>query len=423
MPPGEEVSKMVSLPRPTRVDSGARPLRTIRTLTRSPTPCRSASLSLRRTRSPGCGAVHYGNAHMDVKRGPVLFRCDGTLELGWEPLYQCLSLAAAMQRRRRGTYFQSYLDPLSLATMIHRANNEWTPAESPLGVADDLDRTKREVRRLGAAAVVVAGANVTAEYLRELGTTGAAVLAFDTTQGMKYPCQMVVNPMLAPGMKAYRYEQGTQLLLGRKFALVRGLFRRQRTIRATEQPGPFRVLVALGDDDSDQSLLRTEQLLDVPNVDKVSIACRTHHPRYDDLRDLADATGGRVEVVTEPKELMTRLVRAHVALSSGDTWSLELACVGIPQLVLPGTPTHQLTAKRLDDEGAATFLGSAADVTFEQLAEAVGIVLDDPMERLGMTRCARNLIDGRGGDRIVNGLEIILHTPWHRQTQSARLAA
>ena len=49
---------------------------------------------------------------MDATRGPILFRCDGTAEHGWEPLYQCLSLAAALQRRRRGTHFLTYLDPL-----------------------------------------------------------------------------------------------------------------------------------------------------------------------------------------------------------------------------------------------------------------------------------------------------------------------
>lgn len=360
---------------------------------------------------------------MDVKRGPILFRCDGTPELGWEALYQGLSLAAAMQRRRRGTHFLSYLEPLSLAQAIHRANNEWTPAESAVGGAGDLELTKRIIRKTGAAAIVVGGANVTVEYLRELAATGVAVVAFDTEAALHYPCQIVVNPLLAPGLKAYRHERGTQLLLGRKFALVRGVFRRQRTIRATEQPGPFRALVAFGDDDVDQTEFRTRQLLEMPKVDKVSIACRTHHPRYDELRDLADESGGRVEVVTEPKELMTRLVRAHFALSSGDAWSLELACVGIPQLVLPTKATHQLTAKRLDDEGAATFLGSSASVTLEHLAEAVGVVLDDPMERLGMSRCARNLIDGRGGDRIVNGLEIVLHTPWQRQILEARMAA
>jgi len=62
---------------------------------------------------------------MDASRGPILFRCDGTPDQGWEPFYQCLSFAAALQRRRRGTHFLSYLDPLSLAHVINRGNNEW----------------------------------------------------------------------------------------------------------------------------------------------------------------------------------------------------------------------------------------------------------------------------------------------------------
>ncbi|MFO0849453.1 MAG: polysaccharide biosynthesis protein [Gemmataceae bacterium] len=360
---------------------------------------------------------------MDVKRGPILFRCDGTPEHGWEPFYQCLAFAAALQRRRRGTHFFSYLEPLSLAQVINRGNNDWAPAEVPMGRPGDVDATVREARRLNAAAVVVAGSGVTPDYLRGLERAGAPALVIDSTAGLTFPGGVVVNPLLAPGKKAYRHERGTHLLLGRKFALVRGLFRRQRTIRAVEQPGPFRALVAMGDDDADQALLRATQLLEMAAVDKVSVACRTHHPQYHDLKDLAADSGGRVEVVTEPKELMTRLVRAHVALSGGDAWSLELACVGIPQLVLATKPHHHLNGKRLDDEGAGTFLGTAADVTFEQLAEAVGIVLDDPMERLGMNRCGRNLIDGRGGDRIVNGLEIVLHTPRLNKLVEARMAA
>src|SRR5438132_268073 len=73
------------------------------------------------------------STRMEASRGPILFRCDGTFDKGWEPFYQCLSLAAALQRRRRGTHFFSYLDPLSLATVINRANNDWVAAEQPLG--------------------------------------------------------------------------------------------------------------------------------------------------------------------------------------------------------------------------------------------------------------------------------------------------
>ena len=348
---------------------------------------------------------------MDVKRGPILFRCDATAAGGYEAFYQCLSLAAAMQRRRRGTYFLSYLDPLGLATVIHRANNDWIAAETPAGGGDDLRATLAEVRRLNAAAVVVPSRAVTADYLAALNDTGTRVIVLDSDAAHRFPSKLVVNPFLAPGAKPYRVERGGQLLLGGKFALVRGVFRRQRTIRATEQPGPFRALVAFGDDDhADQTLVRTEQLLGMDGVDRVSVVCRTHHPRYDELREFAADSKGRVEVITEVKELMTRLVRSHFALTSGDTWALELCCVGLPQLMLPTDHRHLLNAKRMDDEGVGTLLGAAADVTEAALAEAVGLVLSDPLERTGMTRCARRLIDGRGGDRIVNGLEIVLHT-------------
>ena len=361
---------------------------------------------------------------MDVKRGPILFRCDGTPDQGWESFYHCLSFAAALQRRRRGTHFFSYLEPLSLAQVIHRGNNDWAASENLLGSPGDLEATIRQARRLHATAVVVAGNNVSPDYLTALRKTGITVLAIDTDAAIKHPGHLVVNPYLSPSLKAYKYEPGTQLLLGRRFALVRGVFRRQRTIRATEQPGPFRALVAFGDDDfGNQTLARTEQLLEMPKVDKVSILCRTHHPHYGELEDFVDANKGRVEIVTETKEMMTRLVRGHFALTSGEACALELCCVGIPQLTLPTKPAHMLNAKRMDDEGAATFLGAASDVSFDQLHEAVNIVLDDPMERLGMSRCARNLIDGRGGDRIVNGLEIILHSPQHRQKVGVKQVA
>jgi spore coat polysaccharide biosynthesis predicted glycosyltransferase SpsG len=353
---------------------------------------------------------------MDATRGSILFRCDGTSEGGWEPLYQCLSLAAALQRRRRGTHFFSYLDPLSLATGISRANNDWSPAEQPLGSPGDLEATLAQIRKSNAAAVVVAGEGMTTEYLDTLKQTGTLVVVFDSSAQMMFPVDVVVNPLLAPGKKPYRVGPGCQRLLGSRFALCRGVFRRQRTIRATEPPQPYRALVAFGDDDpAGEALTRTQQLLEMGKVQKVTVAVRTHHRQYDELRDLADASNGAVEIVTESKELLTRLVRVHFAVSGGDMWSPELCVVGIPQLIMSQSTRHAMNGKKMDEEGVATFLGDAADVSAEQLREAVDMLLDDPMERKGMSRCARNLFDGRGPDRIVNGMEIMLHAPARRR--------
>jgi spore coat polysaccharide biosynthesis predicted glycosyltransferase SpsG len=354
---------------------------------------------------------------MDASRGPILFRCDGTVALGWEALYQCLSLAAALQRRRRGTHFFSYLEPLSLATTIHRGNNEWHAAEQPLGADKDLEATIAKARSLGAAAIVVAGAGMTRDYLAHLRQeTGALVLVFDSTAAFELPVDLLVNPLLAPGKKAFRIGPGCQRLLGARFALCRGVFRRQRAIRATEPLPPFRALLAWGDHDaSDQVLRRAEQLLAIERIAKVSVAARSHHPYYDALRERAEQSGGRLEVITENKELLTRLVRVHFALTAGDAWAPELCVVGIPQLIISTTPRHALNGRKMDEEGVATYLGDAAEVGPDQLRAAVDLLLDDPMERKGMTRCARNMFDGRGPDRIVNGLEILLHSPARRR--------
>lgn len=352
---------------------------------------------------------------MDVKRGPILFRVDAT-QAAYEPFYQCLSFAAALQRRRRGTHFFSYLDPLSLAHSISRGNNEWVPAEIPLGEEGDLNATLAQVRRMNAAAVVLAGDAVTADYVEAIRKAGAMTIAFDSRTNPALPVDLLVNPFAAPLKKSFTAKPRTQLLAGRQYAMVRGLFRRQRTIRAQEQPGPFRALVALGDDDyGDQTLLRTKQLLEIEAVDKVSILLRSHHDRHEELKEFAADSNGRVEVITEVKEIMTRLVRGHFALTSGDTWSLEMCCTGIPQLLLPATSKHMASARRMDDDGIATLLGEASNVTMKDLREAVTILLEDRMERLTMMRCARVRVDGRGGDRVVNGMEIMLHTPRHKQ--------
>lgn len=359
---------------------------------------------------------------MDVKRGPILFRCDATGS-AYEPFYQCLSFAAALQRRRRGTHFFSYLDPLSLAHSITRGNNEWAPAEIPLGEHGDLSATLAQVRKLNAAAVVLAGDAIDNEYVQAIRATGTLTIAFDSRTDPALGADVLVNPFAAPLRKAFQLRPQTQLLAGRKYAMVRSLFRRQRTIRAQEQPEPFRALVAFGDDDAgDQTLLRTRQLLDIERVAKVSVILRSHHPRYEELKEFAADSDGRVEVITEVKEIMTRLVRGHFALTSGDTWSLEMCCTGLPQLLLPATERHRISARRMDDDGIATLLGDAAKVTIKELREAVGIMLEDRMERLTMMRCARVRVDGRGGDRVVNGMEILLHAPRHKQRAMALAA-
>lgn len=357
-----------------------------------------------------------------MDRSPILFRCDGNSQTGWESFYQCLTYAAALQRRRRPCFFLGAFEPFQVLSFIARGGNEYLASDNPIGSPEDCNATIREIRRTNAASVVVAGNGLSSEYLKELGTAGAMVTVLDYEAGIRFPSRLVINPLLSPERRSYSYGSGTQLLLGARYAIVRSVFRRQRQVRVAEPQAPFRGILALGDDDfAGQSLVRAREILAASRVEKLCVSVRSHHHQVEELRQLASESGGRMEVLTETSELSTRLPRSHFAITSGDSWSLEMACVGVPQFVITQNAKHKPNAKKLDDEGAATYLGDADAVNNMVLRDAIGNLLDDQLERIGMSRCARYLIDGRGPDRIVNALEIMVRAS--REVEDVRLAA
>src|SRR5205085_10944081 len=140
---------------------------------------------------------------------------------------------------------------------------------------------------------------------------------------------------------AYGHARGTQLLLGRRYAIIRPEVRRVRPLRSQEPAQPFRVLIALGDDDpNNRSAELARLLLNCPRIGKVYVAVRPYHADLDGLKELAASCPERLEIASEPGELSPRIIRSHFAISAGNAWSLELACVGLPQLIIVQNEVH-----------------------------------------------------------------------------------
>ena len=345
-----------------------------------------------------------------MNREPILFRVDGTLHSGWERLARCLVLAAALQRRRRPTYFLSRLEPASLALAIKRAGNDWLEADSSAGTSDDLEEAVHEIRRLRPAAIVIDGAEVGEDYLTTLRATGALVVSLDHLASTRFPSRLVINPLLGPGRDAYTFERGTQLLLGARYGLVRPEIRRVRPARAQEPAQPFRALIALGDDDPNhQAGNLARQLAGLAKLSRVDMIVRPQHPDLAALQELAANNPERLSVAFETAEVTGIIARCHFAISGGNAWSLELACVGVPQLLIVQAEAHWPTAQRLEEEGAGMCLGWHESVSAQTIRTAVHNLLGDDLERQAMARCGRQLIDGRGPDRLVTALEVLLH--------------
>lgn len=347
-----------------------------------------------------------------MSKFPILIRCDATASQGYESFYQCLTYANALQRRRRGIHFLSRLEPNTILSAIQKGGHEWRPADFPLGSDEDLRETLGVIRQYQAAAVIVSDPNASSAYLEAIAATGVLLVVLDNEAATRYPRCLLLNTLLGPNRDSYDAAPGTQMLMGSRFALVRPFIRRLRPMRSQEPPAPFRAMIAMGDDDfRGQVVERAQQMLAISRLEKVDVVVRPQHPGFMSLMSLKEANPDRLDIVTEPAEISLRLSRCHIAVTSGDGWALELACIGVPQLILLQSSWHAINAQRLDDEGAAMNLGDCESVTAGLLRQSVQNLLSDPKERAVMSRNGRKLIDGRGPDRLVNGLEVMLQRP------------
>jgi spore coat polysaccharide biosynthesis predicted glycosyltransferase SpsG len=331
-----------------------------------------------------------------------------------------MTFAAAVQRRRRPVYFLSQLEPNGLAMTIKRGGNNWIAADGPVGSPEDARQMQREIARLHPAAVFVDDADVNADYLSQLAATGVLLGAIDHSAQAHFPTKLVINPLLAPNRESYEFDADSQLLLGRRYVMVRPEVRRQRPTRSQEPPplaaqngttisSQFRVLVALGEDDPNLMTMELAKLIvNAPRVGKVDIIVRREHPQLEEIRAVVETNKEVMTLALEPAEIANRITRCHFAITSGSGWSLELACVGVPQLLLLQNEMHWPNAQRLEDEGAASILGWHENVSAQTIRLGVQNLITDALERKSMARCGRKLIDGRGPDRLVNAMEILL---------------
>ena len=247
-----------------------------------------------------------------MNRDPIIVRVDATARTGMERLARCMTLAAAVQRRRRPVYFLSQLEPNSLVMSIKRGGNQWIAANHAAGSEEDCQQLLREIARLKPAAVFVDEAEVSHDYLAEIAGSQVLLAAIDHSAMIRFPTNLLINPMLGPAKDSYEYDTDAQILLGRRYALVRPEIRRQRATRAQEPPplavangstisSQYRILLALGEDDPNRMTMEMAKLLiHAPRIGKVDIVIRREHPQLEEIRAMVETHKEMMSLALEP---------------------------------------------------------------------------------------------------------------------------
>jgi len=340
-------------------------------------------------------------AERDIRGTRLLVRADGNTAIGTGHVMRCLALAQAWQDAGGAVTF-AMREPS--ANLRQRLDDEKIEIEEIAG-AEDAAATAALAKQCGARWVVVDGYGFGAVYQRSVQAAGLQVLFVDDYgHGGEYSAELVLNQNISAEEKWYaRRSDRTRLLLGTDYSLLRREFRRRGTLRQMFPAVARNVLITLGGADAENVSARALAALAHLGLAEVEVkvAVGPSNPHAGELRESAGHLGFRVELVNASAQMPELMEWADVAVSAtgGTTW--ELLFMQVPFVGISVADNQRPTARRLGEMGLALTLDWSPEIKSEEIAGALKSLIPDPQKRSVMARRGRELVDGKGVERVL----------------------
>jgi UDP-2,4-diacetamido-2,4,6-trideoxy-beta-L-altropyranose hydrolase len=316
----------------------------------------------------------------------LLVRCDADAAIGLGHAGRALSLAEELAGRLGVTpRFVSRQDPLLAQFLEGRGVDHVLVGGEGYDVQAVLDAAE------GDAAVVVSDSyELDAEALNAIDVAGLRhVVVDDFARLDAWPCDVVVNPNL--GAEGNAYPGAKSVAAGPRYAPLRSAIRSiaERPVEARD--AGTRLLVCLGGGDWGG---RADDLL-------IALSALTAHGV--EVRAAVEGRALPAGVDQVPRStLPAQLAWADVGVISGGVLKYEAAATGLPMLLLAAVAHQVGVAKAFASSGAGEYLGTLDAVDPAGVARRALALLRDREERHRVALRSRELVDGRGAERVAD---------------------
>lgn len=341
--------------------------------------------------------------------------------MGIGHVMRCLALAQAWQKRGGEVVIYTHAEAPAL---LERLQQEGLTIIKLRHEAGSLDEA-REVASLAAEAglpwLVADGYHFSPAYLAALKGSGIKLLVLDDLATIDLAAADIVLNQNAYASEAM-YPGVKRLLPGARHALLRREFLSSNEQRAAEPQDATDIIITLGGGDPDNVTLNVLELLAGFTLRplKLKVIAGAANPHLDSLRS-ASAGPHQVELLVNPPNLPDLMRHAHVAISASGSSCWELACLGLPMILIITADNQRGVAAKLDELGIAEVLGWHEDFPAADTLARITAFLGDQPRREQISMSGRKLVDGHGAARVV---EAMLHHPLrarHATIDDARL--
>lgn len=327
---------------------------------------------------------------------------------------RCLALAQCCQDRGWQCFFLSRCQSDVLESCIRREGFEYVQYNMSHPNNYDYKRTLSLIASFNPEWIVIDGYFFTPDYLQALHETESKILVIDDDNLLPhYPVDIILNTGLDSDKLTYHNHPHTKLLLGPEFSLIRKQFIVQRHEVALSKNVATKILLTMGGSDPDNVTLHIVRALKKIKMEDlfVRIVLGPANLHFKSLKQeiQKSAFSNKRQCPTfrleKDPNMAECMVWADAAISGAGVTCLELCYMGVPFVSIELAENHQSAAKKIEGFGACLNLGSIEKLNEDIITSTLKTFFYNQKTRHRMSECGRNLIDGKGCERIINCLE------------------
>lgn len=337
--------------------------------------------------------------------GTLLMRADASSAMGTGHVMRCLALAQAWQDAGGQAVFAMAESTEAVRARLTSELCDVASIASSRAIESDIRQTVVIAQERNCEWIVVDGYQFSGDYQRGLKASGAKVLFLDDYgHARHYSADVVLNQSVAADSPFYsNRSEGTRLVLGPRYALLRREFAPWRDWRRTISPVSRRLLVTMGGSDEHNVTATVVQalcLMGAEGLDTVVLAGGSNS-HVSDLQRQVALSGLKIEFRTNVCNIGEFMAQADVAISAAGSTCWELCLLALPSLLIDIADNQTAVAREMHRRECAIHVGDRT-VKPQALAQALHFLVSDVERRRLLSENSRALVDGRGAARVVS---------------------
>ena len=345
----------------------------------------------------------------------LAIRADANARIGLGHIMRCLALAQGLAKRNVKPIFITREDDFKIIKLIKRYGFDVATIPGDCNWAEDLRLTLNIADRHGAKIIVsdIAHAGTLTHqgeygaYLRGIKDKSKFLVTIDDLNEMSFPSDIVINPNCGAEKRNYDSGGGARFLLGPAYLIFRPEFIAAAGVKREIKQKATNVLVSMsGSDPLDLTGKVASSLANSGKTRNLNLRLvlgmdYTGHRKQNLIKTLKNYTGN-YELVQGSDKMADLMLWSDLVITGAGLTKYEAAVTGTPGIIIPQYDYLVELAEEFAGKGVALNLGLGDKLEDEAIAGAVARLLGDATLRAEMSRKGRELVDGRGIERIIS---------------------